>query len=550
MPTAWSDEITIAVMDFQGSNKDTAWAVTENFLTNLAMSGKLSIVERANLEKAMKEIGVTQSFSSEQQVKVGKLVGAKKIIVGSVTDLEGTITVNCRMTDVETSKIDKSMKKSGPKGNLAQLVDALSNAFHQKLTGEFIPGVEGGQEYVTPYDMGVSPDTPVKPIVTTPTTPTTPTYVPPTKSKPSEILLQEDFSAPTAVFVENEVCKYRNGEYYMSYHKEDGNLYYTWTGEAFDNFVMTVKARKVRGLDNWGYGLLFRHQGTVDNSYEFAISGNGMYYFGKVVNGKYEDIIPWKESSAIHQGNDVNYLKISADGNKYTFYINNQEIDSITDNAFSSGKVGFLTYSDVETAFDDFMVSTVGSAPVQTVSFTGKKVLFAADFTNASDKKFVQDQHTAYSGGEYVMTYRKKEGNLYYSWVAEEHAVSDFILEVTARKVGGMDNWGYGVVYRLQDIDNAYEFGVSGNGMYYVGKTSKGDYKDLVPWTTSDAVQLGDGGTNRLRVECRGAECSFFVNGAYLTSVTDYTFSSGRFGFLDFHGVEAAFDDLKVYAAN
>lgn len=364
----------------------------------------------------------------------------------------------------------------------------------------------------------------------------------PAFSEETKVLLLENFSEKSETLVENEICTYKDGEYYMNYHKEEGNLYYSWTGDDFTDFSLSVKARKIKGPDNWGYGLVFRHQGDVDNTYEFAVSGNGMYYIGKVVGGDYKDIVPWTNSSDVQQGNATNELTVTASGSSITVFINGVKQTTITDNAFSSGRVGLLTYSDVETAFDDFKVESAPAGPTVTFTKAGQ-VLLSEDFSRKADT-FVDDEFCDYKNGEYVMHYKKKEGDLYYSWSGDKF--NDFVFEAKARKIKGPENWGYGLVFRLSDEKNTYEFAVSGNGMYYVGKTVNGDYADIVPWTFSSAVKQGNS-TNKLAVEAKGDEFSFYVNGVYLTSLKDNTFSSGKVGFLDYSGVLAAFDDAKVH---
>jgi hypothetical protein len=53
----------------------------------------------------------------------------------------------------------------------------------------------------------------------------------------------------------------------------------------------------------------------------------------------------WKESSAIIQGLNVwNTLRVDCADNQMKFYINDTLVETLTDNSFSSGKVGLRAY--------------------------------------------------------------------------------------------------------------------------------------------------------------------------------------------------------------
>lgn len=135
------DKPTLAIADFEGKDKELSKGITEIFATDLGKSKLLSVVERTQIEKAAKEAGLGMSgFVDESSAaKVGKLSGAKKIIVGSYLDVEGKIILNARMVDVETGKVERALNREGEKTNLYFLVHQLAQDFHKSLTGKWLP---------------------------------------------------------------------------------------------------------------------------------------------------------------------------------------------------------------------------------------------------------------------------------------------------------------------------------------------------------------------------------------------------------------------------
>lgn len=536
---------TIAVMDFQGQDKNLTFLVTETFLTDLSMSGSLEIVERNQIDKALDEIKKGQSgyIAVQDAVEAGKMAGAKKIIVGSFFEVEGKVIINARMLDVQTAKIDKALNKEGTKNELTKTIHVLANEFHKILTGQPITGLIPEEKIVNEWQK--PPDT------STTNKPTETTYIPPSQTG-SEVLLSDDFSYYTGALIENEVCKVSGGKYVMDYQKDEGKLYWSWTGESFSDFSYQIKATKVTGPDKWGYGIIFRAQ-DVDNGYEFAVSGLGDYYVGKVESGTYQDILKWTVNSAINKGNATNILQVTAKGNTLSFYVNGTLLTTITDSTFTSGHVGTLAYAQVLTEFDDLKVEGAASAPPTSYTPISTNISSKSSYDDFSSVNLFPDNSTVcnsrYENGEYVFRYKEK-GSCYV-WILDEY--SNFTVTVKSRKISGHHYHGYGLVFRLGGNENSdyYDFIVSGNGDYSIGKNVNGEFAEIVPWTINDAIQKGNT-TNFLRVEAVGTSISFYCNGVLLKTVSDGSIGKGKIGLKVWNyskeasDLQAAFDDFKV----
>ncbi|MBI1878368.1 MAG: hypothetical protein HYR94_09105, partial [Chloroflexi bacterium] len=151
---------------------------------------------------------------------------------------------------------------------------------------------------------------------------------------------------------------YENGQYYIVVDTTDFS-YWSVAGVALADLVLEVETNQVDGPDNNDFGVILRYQDD-DNFYSFEISGDGYYTFGKLVDGEFLSIIPWRESRAINLGNNPNLLRVEAVGSDFTLYINDELIDAAIDSEFSQGDIGLLvgTYEEAgaHIAFDNLKV--------------------------------------------------------------------------------------------------------------------------------------------------------------------------------------------------
>ena len=84
---------------------------------------------------------------------------------------------------------------------------------------------------------------------------------------------------------------------------------------------------------------------------------------------------------------------------------------------------------------------------------------------------------------------------------------------------------------RYQDERNFLAFMIRNNGSYYIGRYQDNEYIDIVRWTQVNAIRTGDGAVNTLRVDIVGDEFSFYINGVFMTKITDSTWPEGRLAF-------------------
>ncbi|MFH0947725.1 MAG: CsgG/HfaB family protein [Elusimicrobiota bacterium] len=107
-----TEKLNIAVADFSGKNVSAADAsIVADFLrTELVNIGTYDVIEKANMDKILAEAAFQQAgcTTSECAVQIGKILNVQKMIVGSLSKLEGIYYITVSIVNVETGKIDAS----------------------------------------------------------------------------------------------------------------------------------------------------------------------------------------------------------------------------------------------------------------------------------------------------------------------------------------------------------------------------------------------------------------------------------------------------------
>ena len=187
----------------------------------------------------------------------------------------------------------------------------------------------------------------------------------------SDVLMADDFSDLhnnwLSEVTEQAEKGYEDGEFRLTVYQPE---YSTWSypdpPRDFADFALEVDARRVSGpLDN-EFGVLVRYQPETDEFYLFAISSNGFYSVQKYQANEWQKLVDWTESAAILQGEAVNRLRVTGQGDKMRFFVNGEPLTQVEDASFRSGSVGLLASTNekggVAVAFDNLRVRSL-SAP-------------------------------------------------------------------------------------------------------------------------------------------------------------------------------------------
>jgi TolB-like protein len=128
--TADFEKTKVAVLDFQLQGQgyettDMGKIVAEWLITALVKEGRFEVIERRLLAKIIQEqkLVMTGIVDEQSATELGKLLGVKVIISGSVMKLQDFMEVNARIIDVESASIITAERvKSTSTGRLEELV--------------------------------------------------------------------------------------------------------------------------------------------------------------------------------------------------------------------------------------------------------------------------------------------------------------------------------------------------------------------------------------------------------------------------------------------
>jgi hypothetical protein len=131
----------IAVVDFQPKNvsRIISIAVSDLVRSEMIKTGAFTMIERSQMDEILKEQGLQMSGCTDTScaVKVGRLISAKKILVGEVTGIGESIVTTIRILDVEKGTAEFAATEKSPS------IDDLDKAA-KNITLELYASMKGG----------------------------------------------------------------------------------------------------------------------------------------------------------------------------------------------------------------------------------------------------------------------------------------------------------------------------------------------------------------------------------------------------------------------
>ena len=131
---------SMAVLDFNYPENDPQYTgfrsgIAEAFTGSFVNSKRFRIVERSQLDKAMKELELnrTDAVDPATAQRVGRLIGAQYLVLGSYQVFQGEIVINARLVKVETGEIIYTDKVKGRTAAALTLPDRLAASFLSQI---------------------------------------------------------------------------------------------------------------------------------------------------------------------------------------------------------------------------------------------------------------------------------------------------------------------------------------------------------------------------------------------------------------------------------
>ncbi len=151
------DKPKVAVVQFDsiGVEPSLGMAASEILTTHLASREQaFRVVERTQLQKAMQELGYQTSalVDPESAVQIGKHLGARYIVVGSVTRFGSSYSLNARIVEVETAETRSVEPLTTPELNPTSVIELgqqiatrLNRLIAPALAPSPLPSVSGNE---------------------------------------------------------------------------------------------------------------------------------------------------------------------------------------------------------------------------------------------------------------------------------------------------------------------------------------------------------------------------------------------------------------------
>lgn len=140
------EKIIVAVLDFENTSNSSEFdylqnAIPEMLITDLLISKKIKVVEREKLKRVLGELKLSLSgaIPPEQSVEIGKMTGAKALLMGSIIKVGKFMRIDARLIDIKTSEVILGEKvEFSNEDEIIESTDRLAEQIIKNLTGEDI----------------------------------------------------------------------------------------------------------------------------------------------------------------------------------------------------------------------------------------------------------------------------------------------------------------------------------------------------------------------------------------------------------------------------
>lgn len=130
--------ITIAALPFAEASADGRYAplaevVGDILMARLSDAEGLVFVERAAINRVIRELELSSTAEGADQMRLGKALGAQFILTGNLTSSDDTILISAHLIEVSTARVARSVKTTARADDLVGSVDKLAG----ELVGQF-----------------------------------------------------------------------------------------------------------------------------------------------------------------------------------------------------------------------------------------------------------------------------------------------------------------------------------------------------------------------------------------------------------------------------
>jgi hypothetical protein len=341
------------------------------------------------------------------------------------------------------------------------------------------------------------------------------------------VLIEEDFEEPSMRWDQSS-SQVIDSTYELRVDRPDNDSYGLFLGDgSVKDFDMAVDVQQVSGVPTSEYGIRFRQSGPGDYLM-FSISGSGYYRLVRVSDQEYESLVPWTFNGRINTGEEaVNRLRVVADGESISGYINDTRMVEYTDEEEASGQLtlGLVTFDegDLAVQFDNIAGEVEGRE-------------LSEDFSDPENVPW-SIGGARISGGEYEIFAGGGISSWQHPLPIGSSEVQNFVVEVDVTLITAGEGASYGIIFGDGGSFDFYTLQLlpEGGMMLLDSQTEE----PLLPPVPFDFIEPGTGETNTIRLQVENSNVlAIAVNGEELPPLqSPVPFQEGLVGMIVSSGV-------------
>lgn len=174
-------------------------------------------------------------------------------------------------------------------------------------------------------------------------------------------LYQANLTSDPGGWACNSTCSFRADGYHIQI--PDNSVYPSYmTRQVFDNAALEVTGIIAKGdTTNAELDIIFRlQQNATLAGYLFRIFPDGSYAVARsATDGNFTTLLDTTPASSLKKGlNQQNTFKVVFTSSQFTFYINGQQVNQVTDTSYTKGYIGLgAGYKNTEAIFSNLTVT-------------------------------------------------------------------------------------------------------------------------------------------------------------------------------------------------
>lgn len=130
----------VAILYFENNTAQTCFSPLSKGLCDMMISDfsaeqQFAVVERTRLQEIIKELELekTRNFDPATSAKIGKLLGAEFLVLGSFFEFMGTFRIDARIVKVETGEVIASVGTAGKADTFEALEKKIVSDLHGQM---------------------------------------------------------------------------------------------------------------------------------------------------------------------------------------------------------------------------------------------------------------------------------------------------------------------------------------------------------------------------------------------------------------------------------